>query len=223
MSKRILIGSIACNFGEQLIEEFSEESNFELVYETNMDEVVRLIHEENFSACVINFDDITPVEFESCSRIVENLPHMPILILGNKNEFTQSLTTEKNRVHFLAKPVSCPQVRAFTAKLLLAKELPAQKYKRFKTDQEAEVEKIEDGDTFLASVKNLSMGGAYCTLQEDHRISIGSLIRLNVHNEDSQRKTLNAKVIWTKNSDEFENKIFSFGLEFINQNETLAK
>ena len=163
MSKRILIGSIACNFGEQLIVEFSKGSNFELVYETNMDEVVRLIHEENFAACVINFDDITPVEFESCTRIVENLPHMPILILGNKNEFTQSLTTEKNRVHFSAKPVSCEQVRAFTSKLLLAKELPSQKYKRFKTDQEAEVEKVEDGDTFLASVKNLSMGGAFCT------------------------------------------------------------
>ena len=89
MSKRILIGSIACNFGELLIEEFSG-TNFSLTYETNMDEVVRLIHEENYSACVINFDDITPVEFESCTRIVENLPHMPILILGNKNEFTQS-------------------------------------------------------------------------------------------------------------------------------------
>jgi len=223
MSKRILIGSIACNFGEELMQEFSEGSHFELVYETNMDEVVRLIHEENFSACVINFDDITPVEFESCTRIVENLPHMPILILGNKNEFTQSLSTEKNRVHFLAKPVSCAQVRAFTSKLLLAKELPAQKFKRFKTDQEAEVEKVEDGDTFLASVKNLSMGGAYCTLDDHHRVSIGSLIRLNVHNEDSQRKTLNAKVIWTKNTDEEEENKFSFGLEFLNQKQKLAK
>ena len=67
------------------------------------------------------------------------------------------------------------------------------------------------------------MGGAYCTLTDDHRVAIGSFIRLNVHNEDSQRKTLNAKVIWTKNNDETENKLFSFGLEFINQNEALAK
>ncbi len=223
MSKKILIGSIACNFGEHLIKEFSENTNHTITYETDMEEVVAIIHEQYFAAAVINFDDITPVEFECCRRIIENLPHMPILIIGNKNEFTQSLTTDKNRVHFMPKPFSSEQVRAFTAKLLLAKELPVQKYKRFKTDQEAEVEKIEDGDTFLAYVRNLSMGGAYCTLSEDHRISIGSLIRLNVHNEDSERKTLNAKVIWTKNFDKEENKIFSFGLEFLNQNEALAK
>ncbi len=220
--KKILIGSIACNFGEHLLNEFSDNTTHKLTYETDMSKVNELIHNETFHACIINFDDITPLEFEHLQSITDNVPHVPILILGNNNEFTSNLVTSKKRVHFMPKPVSQEQVRGFINKLMLVKQLPEQKFKRFKTDQCAEIEKLDDGDTFIGSVKNLSMGGAYIILEDDHHLSIGTLVRLNVHNEDSERKALNAKIIWVKNLNENEVKNFSFGLKFLNQGEIMT-
>ncbi len=222
MSHNVLIGSTVNSFGQSLLENFSQNATFRIAYETDMDQVVKKIKEEHIKICILNFDDITPVELDLCRQIVEISGQTPVLILGQSNEFTEALMEKHERVHFLQKPLDETQIRLFSSKLLLAKTLPVQKHKRFTTDQEAKIELVENGNYYFACVKNLSMGGAYCVFNNNDKLPIGSLIRLNVENKESEKKVMNAKVVWT-NTHSIENGQFSFGLKFLKQDEIVSE
>src|SRR5690606_24744522 len=115
-------------------------------------------------------------------------------------------------VHLLAEPYYEKNLIGIVRKLLISKRVPKQMYRRFNTNQIAEVEELSSGASVLTSMYNLSKGGAYCEFEAADSLSVGDYIRMKVAIPDTNSEyTFNAKVVWTTPKGRFSGR---FGCGF---------
>lgn len=168
-----------------------------------------------FSLCIIDSGKFGPHEMQ----IVLNLRQshgFPILVLTA--EISADLQNELafyHDVHLLMKPMTENGLLGLVRKLLVAHRVPKQVYRRFNTNQIAEVEALSSGDCILTSLYNLSKGGAYCEYDGQAPMSVGDILRLKVFlNDTNSEYTFNAKVVWTTNKGRFSGR-FGCGFKFV--------
>ena len=222
MQVNVLVISQPGSFGQSIIEEFSDYPLYSVSYETDFSKLESLIETVSYKIFVIHVEEMEPEHFERVKSLLEKVTYASFLLVSRQSEFVMNLISKYEKAHAIYLPTQAKQIRLFSSKLALARILPSQKYKRYETNQMAEVEIIEKGDVLHGAILNLSLGGAFCVLDDEQPISIGSLIRVNVQNQPTDRKVLNAKVVWTKSQNEDVNGRFSFGLKFLGQNEIMT-
>jgi len=123
-------------------------------------------------------------------------------------------------IHTLVRPVTNRNIVGLVRKLLVAKRVPKQLYRRFNTNQIAQIEMLQSGDNLLTSMYNLSKGGAYCEFEAGNLLTVGDVIRLKVFlNDTNSEYTFNAKVIWTVPTGRFSGR-FGCGFKFVSAKDT---
>ncbi len=100
-------------------------------------------------------------------------------------------------VVYLPKPADAKDLLGIMRKLLLARQVPQQKHRRFATSQDAEVEIEATGGRMITRVRNLSKGGAYLEFMTPSPLKVGEYVKVKLDLKDLQRVyTLPAKVVW---------------------------
>lgn len=123
-------------------------------------------------------------------------------------------------VHLLVEPFYEKNLIGIVRKLLISKKVPKQMYRRFNTNQIAEVEELSSGSSVLTSMYNLSKGGAYCEFEAQDSLSVGDYIRMKVAIPDTNSEyTFNAKVVWTTAKGRFSGR-FGCGFKFVSAKDT---
>lgn len=147
---------------------------------------------------------------------VRNLGYIyPILVLAKNAEGRDLEMMSKFKAHFLEKPVDFKALRGVTRKLMTQKNINAQKFKRFKTIQDAQVESYISAETLSSKMFNLSKGGAYIEFATKPALSIGDIVKVQVPLKDlSRNHQFNAKVVWTTRKGSYSGG-FGAGLEFV--------
>lgn len=152
--------------------------------------------------------------------IVEHLKKsgtsFPVLIVTDKVQLRHNGKLNLLQdIHVLVRPVFEKNIVALTRKLLQTKKVPKQNYRRFNTNQIAQVEALTSGDSLLTSMYNLSKGGAYCEFDSQRAFGIGDLFRMKVFITDTNSEyTFNAKVVWTTPKGRFSGR-FGCGFKFV--------
>ena len=122
----------------------------------------------------------------------------PVLIVADAIEIPNLLVSiDKFKAHFLAKPFEFKALRGITQKLVMARTVPQQMHRRFRTQQNAVLETYISGEVISSHMYNLSVGGAYFEFTGKPRITVGDLVRLKVNlNDVSREHCVNARVVW---------------------------
>jgi Tfp pilus assembly protein PilZ len=123
----------------------------------------------------------------------------PVLIVAEKIEVPNLLASvDKFKAHVLEKPFEFKALRGIAQKLMMARTVPQQMHRRFKTQQNAVLETYISGEVITSHMYNLSVGGAYFEFAGKPRIGVGDLVRLKVNlNDLSREHCVNARVVWT--------------------------
>ena len=144
----------------------------------------------------------------------------PILILAKELDhaaMTASILNE--RVHFAEKPFEMTSLKGLVMKLIKQRNIPQQKYKRFRTNQKLAIESYSTGEVIESSMYNLSVGGAYFESSDKCKASIGDLLKMSVNlNDVSSRHMMNARVIWTTKKGSYSGG-YGMGVKFVKNEE----
>lgn len=120
------------------------------------------------------------------------------------------------QVHLIVRPFHEKAFLGIIRKLLVSKAVPKQVYRRFNTNQIAQIERLSSGDEVLTSMYNLSKGGAYCEFDSNEALAVGDVVRMRVAlNDLNSQHTFNAKVVWTTRKGKFSGR-FGCGIRFVN-------
>lgn len=147
--------------------------------------------------------------------------NFPVLVACDKvqGDIATELTM-LTEVHILRAPFHDKDVTGLVRKMMSVKRVPRQVFRRFETNQIAEMETLTSGDCMLTSMYNLSKGGAYCEFDCPNPLSIGDLFKLKVVIDDTNSEyTLNAKVVWTTQRGRFSGR-FGCGFKFVSAQDT---
>jgi Tfp pilus assembly protein PilZ len=146
---------------------------------------------------------------------------LPVLVLADKilQEYQKRLNLLLD-IHILMRPVLDKNITGLVRKLLQVRSVPKQIYRRFNTNQMAQMEGLASGDNLLTSMYNLSKGGVYCEFESPSRVTIGDLFRMKVClDETSSEYTFNAKVVWTTPKGRFSGRT-GCGMKFVSAKDT---
>lgn len=183
--------------------------------------VRREMNERIYHLGVLVFATLDEKDMEFIAEVKYANFTFPILVISEK--MTQDQADRLNGytdVHMIVGKMNDKNVLGLVRKMLVAKRVPKQIFKRFSTNQITELEALSSGDNVLSSMYNLSKGGAYCEFESSHDIGVGDVVRVKVSLTDANRThVVNARVVWTTQRGRFSGR-FGCGLKFVNAQDT---
>ena len=118
---------------------------------------------------------------------------------------------------FLERTGSSRELQGVLRKVLGARHLQQQAFRRYPTEQEAEIAFISESgqtDRHVSRLTNLSKGGAFIECLSQVPLRVGEQCHLRLELKDLKRTyTMPAKVVWTK-LPEGDSLVSGFGVEF---------
>lgn len=174
-----------------------------------------------FNLAILNLMDFSSHGMHLVHLLKRSNYSFPVLIMSEKIEagFQEDLRYLQD-VHLLMRPATEKAIVGLVRKLLVAHRVPKQLYRRFNTNQIAQMEALTTGDSILTSMYNLSKGGAYCEYDGQAPMSVGDLFRLKVYLSDTDSEyVFNAKVVWTTTKGRFSGR-FGCGFKFVSAKDT---
>jgi Tfp pilus assembly protein PilZ len=144
----------------------------------------------------------------------------PILTITDRvGELSVSGLAEKQKAYFLEKPFELRTFRGLTRKLMTAKAVPQQQFRRYQTRAVAHLETFITGESISTEMFNLSMGGAYFEINEKPPLGIGDLIRLKIpHSGEARDHHIHGRVVWMTHKGSNLGG-FGLGVKFIKAND----
>lgn len=123
----------------------------------------------------------------------------PMLVITNSVEdLNIEELNDKQKIYFLEKPFELKTLRGLTRKLMAARSLPQQLYRRYRTNLGATLETFISGERHTSYMFNLSRGGAYFETTKKVNVAIGDLLRFKINLSDVERERhVHGRVVWT--------------------------
>jgi hypothetical protein len=165
------------------------------------------------AAVILNLNEWTPKEAIMIQELRRVGYVSPILVTAKADPVVVNKDLRlMNDVVFLPKPSDVKDLLGIMRKLLLTREVPQQKHRRFPTQQDAELEIEATGGRMVTRVRNLSKGGAYLEFLTPSPLKVGEFVKVKLELKDLQRVyTLPAKVVW---SNRHGSRGLGIGVEF---------
>ncbi len=122
----------------------------------------------------------------------------PILMITDSIGATNiEEVNEKHKIYFMERPFELKTLKGLARKLMSARAVPQQVFRRYRTNIQATLETFISGDKFDTHMFNLSRGGAYFEFPKKPAVGIGDLLRLKVHLAEKDRDhQVHGRVVW---------------------------
>lgn len=105
---------------------------------------------------------------------------------------------EKHKIYFMERPFELKVLKGLARKMMSARNVPQQVFRRYRTNLAATIETFITGEQFDTHMFNLSRGGAYFEVPKRPGVAVGDLLRLRVHLNDVDREHhIHGRVVWT--------------------------
>lgn len=151
------------------------------------------------AAAIVNVTEWNRNEMSSLVGLRAAGYHGPVLVMAKMTQ-SQALNSLRvmDSVVFLEKPFEPKDLVGIVRKMLHARAVAQRVFRRFSTDESAEILSVGKTEVFESRVVNLSKGGAYLESIESMPVQIGDLVRLKVALKDVNRSyTVPSRVVWT--------------------------
>ncbi len=124
--------------------------------------------------------------------------HPIMIITDSVGNINVEEVHNKHRIYFMERPFELKTLRGLVRKIMVAKVVPQQVFRRYRTDMTAAVETFTEGSRYESHMFNLSRGGMYLEMVKRPNISAGDLLRLKVKGgTDSREHHIHGRVVWT--------------------------
>lgn len=179
------------------------------------------LQEKVFHLFVIDTGTVTQDTLNLIADVRQNGGTFAVLVLAVdiSRDILDHLEMLPN-VHLILRPFHEKSLMGIVRKLLVSKSVPKQVFRRFNTNQIAELEPLSAGGSLLTSMYNLSKGGAYCEFDAADMVAVGDIVRMKVALNDTQSEyVFNAKVVWTTPKGKFSGR-FGCGVRFVSSKDS---
>lgn len=177
-----------------------------------------LVAQQNFSLVVYECGKYDSLRAQAVHKFRATGYNQNVLIVTSEVDQIEAFLKNqtRNRIHLLLKPVTDKDLLGLTRKLIHAKKIPQQIFKRFRTEQSVKVEPLLKGESFASKMFNLSKGGAYFEFAGELALAAGDLLRLHIPLADVSRShTMNGRVVWTTRQGRYTGQ-GGVGVRFLN-------
>jgi len=218
--QRILVQSGSIQRAKDIKEMFEASTSHKVSACFDEKTALSLLNEQKYNFAIIDMDEFDIGQYRFLQTVRTQGHTFPILVVANKFLSPDQTTGYENlKLYFLEKPFQDNTLVGLTQKLMLKKKISQQKFRRYTTNQEAEIETLIEGAVWPTQIFNLSMGGAYCEFDVHPDISVGDIIRLKVSlDKMNSSRIMNAKVVWKTNNGYVSGKN-GIGFKFVNSDE----
>lgn len=175
----------------------------ELPYEVflglDTNEIETALKAKNIHLLMLQSGNLAKQDIAYALQVRNNGFNYPILMITDSiaNLKVDELN-DRHRIYFMERPFELKTLKGLARKLMVAKTVPQQVFRRYRTNISATLETFISGDKFITHMFNLSRGGAYFELPKKPNVGIGDLLRLKVHLNDMERDhNVHGRVIWT--------------------------
>jgi len=214
---KILLHSPSVSEATQIKTLIEKHLPYEMLMSFNVRDTEDMLTSRSIQALFYDTQSFSAADFQFARELRVLGFTQPILIMATAKEMEAYLKlAEKHKIHFLEKPFEFKALRGIARKIMVQRSLQQQMYRRFRTDQTAEVETFVSGSSFTSQMFNLSKGGAYCEFTDrPGELSVGDLVRLSVSLGDMHREyTMNARVVWTTRKGSYSGG-YGAGVKFV--------
>ncbi len=175
------------------------------------------LEEKVFHLLVIDVNTLQESVVGLIQEVRERGFNVPILVVCGQAQSSQIVSLHHMpQVHLIVRPFHEKALLGIIRKLLISKVVPKQVYRRFNTNQIAQIERLSSGEEVLTSMYNLSKGGAYCEFDSTEALVVGDVVKMKVAlNDLNAQHTFSAKVVWTTRKGKFSGR-FGCGIRFVN-------
>jgi Tfp pilus assembly protein PilZ len=221
MLQKVLVISDEIDSCNGIVSSLQRDLPYQIFSNTDPQEIESMLESKVFHLVIIDHREVTNATMGLVNWLKHTHYSFPILVVSNTTppEYANRLNLISD-THTLVRPLLEKSIVGLVRKLLVAKRVPKQLYRRFNTNQIAEVEALQSGDSLFTSMYNLSKGGAYCEFEGGQVLAVGDLIRMKVMLADTNHEyVFNAKVIWTTPQGRFSGR-FGCGFRFVSQKDT---
>ena len=121
-----------------------------------------------------------------------------LMITDSVGNLNVDEVNEKHKIYFLERPFELKSLKGLARKLMVARTVPQQVFRRYRTNLSATLETFVSGEKYHSHMFNLSRGGAYFEANKKPAVAVGDLLRLKVHLSDVDRDHhVHGRVVWT--------------------------
>jgi Tfp pilus assembly protein PilZ len=214
--QKILLISETAESSDEIKSLIERDLPYQVFTALDSDSVKVQLESKVFNLAIVDCQAVTVETLAMISWLKGASYNFPIMVLTDKIQPTlQGKMNLLHDIHVLLRPALEKSILGLVRKLMVAKRVPKQNFRRFNTNQIAQMEALTTGDSLLTSMYNLSKGGAYCEFEGAAPLTIGDMIRVKVFlNDTNSEYTFNAKIVWTTPKGRFSGR-FGCGFKFV--------
>ena len=154
---------------------------------------------KSIHAIIMQSGNLAPRDLEYALKIRKSGYTHPIMIITDAiGSINVEEVHNKNKIYFMERPFELKTLKGLLRKIMVAKVVPQQVFRRYRTDMIAAIETFTAGDRYESHMFNLSRGGMYLELTKRPNVTAGDLLRLKVQGSDSEKPHhIHGRVVWT--------------------------
>jgi len=179
--------------------DFEKELPFEVIASLNSRETNRALSNKSIQLIIMQTKEFRQPEADRIAELRKLGYSYPLLIIQDHMTLLGERTSlEEEKVVFLDKPFSLKTLRGMTRKLLTARNISKQQFKRYSTNQHVAIETFISGENVETKMFNLSKGGAYFEIPKKPGIGVGELLRLRFKLDQVEKEhQIHGRIVWT--------------------------
>lgn len=194
-----------------------EDGQFEADLVTRAPDAIDMITRQNVDLMIMNLQNFTKSKIQLASDLRGLGYNFPVLVLAHiiATDTYQIIRDIPNTI-LLEKPYEVKDLTGISEKLIEGRNVQQRIFRRFYTNETAELELFKNGQAVSGKIRDLSRGGAFVEYQGPE-ISTGEMVRMNIDlKQVSRQYAVNAKVVWSTRKSPWS-KDPGIGVEFIKQ------
>jgi len=216
MKNKVLLISRLNEESLALKKEVARNQSFDVQLATTAKEALKTLSSDETDLVIFNMDIFTAKKIQVATDLRALGHNLPVLVLADAiGADAYSLISDMKGTVLLEKPFENKDFHGITEKLVAGRDVQQRFFRRFYTNQLAELEIFKSGQAFPMRVRNLSKGGAFVEYKLGN-LQTGDVVRVAVELKEVSRKyDMTAKVVWTTPKSPWGDGRGA-GLEFIN-------
>ncbi len=198
--------------------DFEKELPFEVFNSAQKEETNQVLDKRSIQLIIAQSRDFQQPEADRILELRSLGYTYPILyIVDRSSSLSERFSSEEARVVFIEKPFELRTLRGLARKLMTARAVSKQQFRRFPTNQTVYLENFASGENIETSMFNLSKGGAYFEVDKKPGLGVGELLRLKFHLDQVDKEhQIHGRVIWTTPKGHSSGG-YGIGVKFIKQ------
>jgi Tfp pilus assembly protein PilZ len=176
-----------------------------------------LVGGTRFDVLVINTELFTKKKLDMVKNLRAVGCDFPVIFLADVIKDAMSFVPAHLKTIVIDKPVYAQDLQGIIDRIIHKDNYSVRYHKRFSTQEVADFEVFRNGHRSSATLRNLSLGGAFLETSEQYQA--GEIIKLNIRlNTLKKGHELSARVVWNGNHPDHKG-VVGLGVRFVRPGE----